>query len=100
MFPTLCALPVVIDVPPRIGRSKISRPQDLETRYWLRVPFNGFSRSVRDVAATALTVDHLPFGDGSVPLHTIYTIFYLDQVSPYGLSFFFFSSSSFSLLLY
>jgi len=59
----------------------VLRPQDLETRYWLRVPSTGPSHSVRDIAATSLTVNHFPFGAQSDPSYPIYTIFFLDQVN-------------------
>jgi len=81
LFPTLCKRPLLVNIPPRIGRSLVLRPQDLETRYWLRAPFDGLSHSMRDIAATSLAVGRFPFGDQSDPLHMVYTIFYLDQVN-------------------
>lgn len=81
LFATLCVQPLVVKVAVRIGRSTALRPQDLETRYWIRAPYNGFCRSVRDITSTSLTVDRFPFGNNSEALRMTYTIFYLDQVA-------------------
>lgn len=76
-----CPTPFVVNIPPRIGRSAVFRPQDLETRYWIRAPFSVFCRSVRDITATSFTANHVSFENETERSNIAYTIFYLDQVS-------------------
>ena len=81
LFASRYPIPFVVNVPPRVGRPAVLRPQDLETRYWIPAPYSGFCRSVRDIAATTFTTDHVSFGNKAEPLDVTYTVFYLDQVN-------------------
>ena len=76
-----CPTSFIVNIPPRIGRSAVLRPQDLEICYWICAPFSVFCRSVCDITATSFTANHVSFGNEMECSNIAYTIFYLDQVS-------------------